>query len=526
MDELRLSDADRAQLSVLGIGEVQVREQLQIFAAASAFLTLTRPARIGDGILQIHPEWIPHYLDKHDQASREGRFQKFVPASGAATRMFQSLLQIYYVPQYLDCDELYLRVEQGVAIACDFVRFLDSIRDFPFLEDLECCLLKDGFSLGQLMNEGRFHLILDYFLTGRGLDYGSLPKGLIKFHRYAAERRTAFEEHLVESIHYARNGSTVCDLHFTVSPEHDPQFRTLLDELRPHHSGRYGVEYVVGFSHQSKSTDTIAVTLDNRPFRDLQGRLHFRPSGHGALLNNLNALKGDLVYIKNIDNVAQDRLKGETALWKKLLAGYLVELQETAHDLLRRLKHDPSENILSQAETYARERLLIDVPTDFAGWSHDRKFSFLYARLNRPIRVCGVVPNEGEPGGAPFWVRDKSGSLSLQIVEKAQVDLISPEQRGIWSSSSHFNPVDLVCAMRDYEGKPFDLQKYVDRNAVFISKKSKDGRELKALELPGLWNGAMADWITVFIEVPRITFNPVKTVYDLLRPEHLPEPRR
>ena len=525
MEELRLSDADRAQLDALGIDEGQVREQLHFFASQSASLTLTRPARTGDGILQIPPEWFPHYLRKHDQASREGRLQRFVPASGAATRMFQSLLHIYYIPQYLQCDELYLRVEQGVAIACDFLRFLDSIRDFPFIEDLECCLLKDGLSLGQLMDGGRFRLLLDYFLTSRGLNYGSLPKGLIKFHRYHSERRTAFEEHLVESIHYAQNGSAVCSLHFTVSPEHDRQFRALLDELRPHHSERYGVEYVVGFSHQSKSTDTIAVDLEDRPFRDLQGRLHFRPGGHGALLSNLNALQGDIVFIKNIDNVVQDRLKGETALWKKVLAGYLVELQEITHDLLRRMKTHPSESLLREAETHARDRLLIDVPAGFSSRPRDQRLSLLLTKLNRPIRVCGVVPNEGEPGGAPFWVRDSSGSLSLQIVEKAQVDMSSPEQRAIWSSSSHFNPVDLVCAMRDHEGKPFDLQKHVDRNAVFISKKSKDGREIKALELPGLWNGAMADWITVFIEVPRITFNPVKTVYDLLRPEHLPESR-
>lgn len=523
MDELRLSDADRKQLDGLGISEARLREQLEVFAAASNFLTLSRSASVGDGILQISSEDIPHYVSRHDQASREGRLQKFVPASGAATRMFQSLLQIYYIPQYLQCDELYLRVEQGVAVACDFLRFLDAIHQFPFLEDLERCLLKDGLSLGRLMNEGRFHLLLDYFLTGRGLNYGALPKGLIKFHRYPAERRTAFEEHLVESVHYARNGSAVCNLHFTVSPEHDPLFRALLEELRPRHAERYGVEYTVGFSHQSKSTDTIAVDMENRPFRDFQGRLHFRPGGHGALLENLNALGGDLVFIKNIDNVAPDRLKGETALWKKVLAGYLVELQETTHALLRRLKADPSESLLREAEVYARHRLLIDIPAEFSNWSFEGRLSFLYSRLHRPMRVCGVVPNEGEPGGAPFWVRDGRGSLSLQIVEKAQVDMDSPEQRSIWSSSSHFNPVDLVCGLRDYEGKVFDLRKYVDPNAVFISRKSKDGRELKALELPGLWNGAMSDWITVFIEVPRITFNPVKTVYDLLRPEHLPD---
>jgi hypothetical protein len=524
MSELRLSDADRAHLKALGISEGQVQDQLQVFAAGSCFLDLTRPARVGDGILRIAAERVPHYLEKHDEAARKGRFQKFVPASGAATRMFQSLLQIYYVPQYLECDELYLRVEQGVAIACDFLRFVDSMRCFPFLQDLEYCISRDGRSLRQLLNQGRFHLLLDYVLTGRGLNYGALPKGLIKFHRYPSECRTAFEEHLVESILYARNGSATCSLHFTVSPEHDAPFMALLDDLRPRHSERYHVEYHVGFSHQSKSTDTIAVDMDNRPFRDLQGRLHFRPGGHGALLANLDSLQGDIVFIKNIDNVVQDRLKDETARWKKILAGFLVELQETAHDLIRRLQADGSEARLREAEEYARHRLLIDFPTGYSQWNGERRLALLLARLNRPIRVCGVVPNEGEPGGAPFWISDSGGTLSLQIVEKAQVDMKRPDQQSIWSASSHFNPVDLVCGLRDHEGKPFPLQKHVDPGAVFISKKSKDGRDLKALELPGLWNGAMADWITVFVEVPRITFNPVKTVFDLLRPEHLDEP--
>ncbi len=524
MDELSLSDADRAQLSGMGISEAQVQQQLQIFATASSFLTLSRSTRVDDGIRRIPPEQFPHYLQMHEKASREGRFQKFVPASGAATRMFQSLLQIYYVPQYLECDELYLRVEQGVAIACDFLRFLDSIRCFPFLDDLELCMSRDGLTLKQLMDQGRFRLLLDYFLMGRGLNYATFPKGLIKFHQYPSECRTAFEEHLVEAIHYALNRDKVCNLHFTVSPEHDPRFRSLLEELREEHASRYGVDYVVGFSHQAKSTDTIAVDMENRPFRDLQGRLHFRPGGHGALMENLNRLGGDIVYIKNIDNLVPDRLKDETALWKKILGGYLIELEQKVHDLLRRMEAGGSDDVLKEAGEFARHTLLIDFPDDFSGWAVEQRRGFLLRKLNRPIRVCGVVLNEGEPGGAPFWVRDRDGALSLQIVEKAQVDVSSPEQRSIWASSSHFNPVDLVCALRDFRGSPFDLARHVDHNAVFISKKSKDGKELRALELPGLWNGSMSDWTTVFIEVPRITFNPVKTVFDLLRPEHLMEP--
>ncbi len=524
MNELRFSDADRAQLNGLGISEVQVQEHLQLFATTSCFLTLSRPARVDDGIRQIPPERFSHFLQLHDKASAKGRFQKFVPASGAASRMFQSLLQIYYIPQYLECDELYLRVEQGVAIAADFLRFVDSIRCFPFRDDLELCMSRDGMTLRQLMHFGQFRLLLDYLLTMRGLNYATLPKGLIKFHRYPSECRTAFEEHLVESMHYVLNGDRVCNLHFTVSPEHDARFRDLMNELSPVHAERYGVRYEVGFSHQSRSTDTIAVDMRNRPFRDLQGRLHFRPGGHGALLKNLNRLGGDLVYIKNIDNLVPDRLKHETAHWKKILGGYLIELQEKVHSLLRRMEAGRTDEILKEGEDCARHELLIGLPPDYSSWAREGRYAFLQNKLNRPIRVCGVVPNEGEPGGAPFWVRGRDGLLSLQIVEKAQVDMSSPEQRRIWTSSSHFNPVDLVCGLRDYKGAPFDLDKHVDHKAVFITKKSKDGKELKALELPGLWNGSMADWITVFVEVPRITFNPVKTVFDLLRPEHLPEP--
>jgi hypothetical protein len=524
MDELRLNDADREQMDALGISEVQVRNQMELFARSSSFLTLSRSTGLDDGIFRLSEAQIAHCLQLHDRASREGRFQKFVPASGAATRMFQSLLQIFYIPQYLECDELYLRVEQGVAIACDFLRFVRDIQSFPFMDDLEDCMSKDGLKLRVMLDRGQFRPVLDYVLTGRGLNYSILPKGLIKFHRYPTECRTAFEEHLVESIHYVLDGGRVGNLHFTVAPEHDHRFQDLLEALRPQHSSRYGVQYEVSFSHQAKSTDTIAVDLQNRLFRDLQGRLHFRPGGHGALLKNLNALSGDLVYIKNIDNLVPERLMGETGRWKRTLGGLLIDVQQTVHGLLHRIEEDHSPELLNEASDYARKVLLIDLPADFQQWSAERRQRLLFTKLNRPIRVCGVVANEGEPGGAPFWVKDRDGQLSLQIVEKAQVDLSSPEQRAIWLSSSHFNPVDLVCGLRDYRGKPFELEEYVDREAVFISKKSKDGKDLKALELPGLWNGSMADWVTLFVEVPRITFNPVKTVYDLLRPEHLSEP--
>jgi len=291
----------------------------------------------------------------------------------------------------------------------------------------------------------------------------------------------------------------------------------------PRYEKRHGVSYEVSFSHQHPSTNTIAVDLRDRPFRDRFGRLVFRPGGHGALLENVSDLQGDLVYIKNVDNVIQERFKDTIGFWKRVLGGCLVAIEGEVHEHLRRLKAGVSATEVKAAEAFAEEKLLVRFPKSYAASSLEDRHAYLEKKLDRPIRVCGVVQNVGEPGGAPFWVEDRSGELSLQIVEIAQVDSNSLEQQEIWSSSTHFNPVDLVCSVRNYEGKSFDLKRYVDHDAVFISKKSMEGRTLKALELPGLWNGAMAGWLTVVVEVPRITFNPVKTVFDLLNPEHQPE---
>ena len=303
-------------------------------------------------------------------------------------------------------------------------------------------------------------------------------------------------------------------------PNMNNGFVGLWNDVCPLYEERHGVKFSVSFSFQKSCTDTIAVDLDNLPFRERLGALHFRPGGHGALLENLNGFDEDFIYIKNIDNVVQDRFKSEVAVWKQVLGGCLADTQETVHRTLRMMEERPSVALTEEAASFAREKLLIHFPRDFESWAVERKRQFVFDKLNRPIRVCGVVQNSGEPGGAPFWVQDGDGDLSLQIVEQAQVNLKDPDQRAVWMSSTHFNPVDLVCAKKDYRGKPFDLREYVDRTAVLISRKSREGREIKALELPGLWNGSMADWITVFVEVPMITFNPVKTVFDLLRPEH------
>ena len=521
MEKLVFSENDCRQMDALGITKAQIAAQIAVFRKSSFFVRLLRPCTVGDGVQVIDDSATGRYLQLHESSVGQGRFLKFVPASGAASRMFQSLLQIYYVPQFLEVEELHRKASRGVSMACEFLRFVEAIDRFPFLDDLRQVVARDGLAMDNLIAECRYRTILDYLLTSRGLNYGSLPKGLLKFHRYPNECRTAFEEHLVEATQYSVSRGDTCRIHFTVAPEHEGSFKRLFERVRCSFEERYDTKFEISFSFQKPSTDTIAVDMENRPFRDLAGNLHFRPGGHGALLENLNDLQADLAYIKNVDNVTTDRQNGSVAFWKRVLGGYLAEVQDTVHGFLRKL--NAGLNVEEAAYRYARETLLMDFPLDYTQWPPERKLVFLALRLNRPIRVCGVVQNAGEPGGAPFWVEDRKGGGTVQIVEKAQVDFSSPEQERIWLSSTHFNPVDIVCALRDYEGKPFDLKRYVDNDSVFISKKSKDGKDLKALELPGLWNGAMADWITVIVEVPKTTFNPVKTVYDFLRLEHQPD---
>jgi len=507
----------------LGISTARVLEQIDALRRSDFFIRLKRPCTLGDGVRKIDDCDLAGYIDLHAAAARQGRFIKFVPASGAATRMFQSLLQILYLPQYLERDELQKRLEQGVSIAWDFKRFIDRLDSFPFVRDLEEALACDGHLLHEVVREGRFRLLLEYLLTDRGLGYGNLPKAMLVFHSYPKERRTAFEEQVAESVAYLGGDGGRLSLHFTIAGEHDKGFQALREDVCRRCADRYDSVFDVSFSFQKSSTNTIAVDMKGLPFRDRFGRLHFRPAGHGALLENLNDLHADLVYIKNIDNVVPDRLKDLACFWKKVLGGCLVSIQETIHSLLHRMKGRDSGEAVRQAAAFAARELLLDFPVGFETWPEENKRAFLLGILDRPIRVCGVVPNAGEPGGAPFWVQDEKGGLSVQIVEKAQVKLNSREQNALWNSSTHFNPVDIVCSTRNPEGRPYDLTRFVDPKAVIITRKSIDGTDVHVLELPGLWNGGMADWITLFIEVPPITFNPVKSFFDLLRPEHQPE---
>jgi hypothetical protein len=524
MDESVFSEEDIKQIRARGIEPGVVLSQLEVFKKGFPFVKLERPCTTADGIRVIKNADLKGLGDVFSQAALSGRVMKFVPASGASSRMFKVLLSINNRYDRIDEGLVSVKAEAGDPDHRALLRFIKEIKRFAFYDDLKSVMARDGLDIDGLIKEGRYKEILEYTLKPKGLNYGDLPKGLIKFHRYPERCRTPFEEHLVEAAAYTLDRNGVARVHFTVPPEYEESIKKHIEDVRDYYEAS-GVRYEVTFSTQDPSTDTIAVDLDNRPFRDARGRLVFRPAGHGALLDNLNGLGGDVVFIKNIDNVVPDGLKHETYTYKRALGGYLVKLQEEIFGYLERLTSGyVSQQLITKAFEFLRYELSTIPPEAIErNGSREEKIGFLISKLNRPLRVCGMVKNEGEPGGGPFWVRQRDGSLSLQIVESSQVDMASYGQRAIWESSTHFNPVDIVCGVRDRLGNPFDLKRFTDPDTGFISVKSMDGRELKALELPGLWNGAMANWNTVFIEVPLITFNPVKTVFDLLRKEHQSE---
>ena len=388
--------------------------------------------------------------------------------------------------------------------------FFEQIEKFAFYDDLNAaCEKMSGKDISALVSEGNYKAVVAALLEAAGLNYGALPKGLLKFHRYEDGNRTPLEEHLVEGALYAANKNGKVNVHFTVSPEHRRLFEALVADKAAVYAKKYGVDYNVTFSEQKPSTDTIAADMDNQPFRD-NGKLLFRPGGHGALIENLNDLDADVIFIKNIDNVVPDKLKGDTVLYKKLIAGVLVALQQKAFAYLE----------LLDSGRYTHEQVIEILQFLQKNLEDAELVLYLKEKLNRPMRVCGMVKNVGEPGGGPFLAYNSDGTISLQILESSQIDMDDPEKKEMFEKGTHFNPVDLVCAVRDYKGRKFDLVNFVDKATGFISYKSKNGKDLKALELPGLWNGAMSDWNTVFVEVPLGTFNPVKTVNDLLRDQH------
>jgi Domain of unknown function (DUF4301) len=510
------SARDLRQMAVMGIAPEEAARQVELFRNPPPYTRVLRPCRPGDGIrvlsLADHDEFLGHF----DAAARRGRTAKFVPASGAATRMFKDLLA-------------YLASPPGAEPSAPVRTFFANLPRFAFYESLAAALGANGIDLDEAVRNGDWRVVLRYLLEKPGLGYADLPKGVLPFHRYRQGPRTPFEEHLVEAAAIDRDEDGLCLLHFTVSPEHQDEFERLLDRVRPGLEDRYDCRFEVSFSTQRHATDTLAVDPQNRPFRTEAGALLFRPGGHGALIDNLNELGRDgwdIVLLKNIDNVVPDSRKPVVHLWKRLLGGCLLAVREAAFVHLDRLealdgvRGKRAEALLREAGEFLAGELCRPLPEGFAqADSHERQ-RFLMDALDRPIRVCGVVRNQGEPGGGPFWVESPSGGISPQIVEASQIDPRSPEQQEILKTSTHFNPVDIVCGLRDRLGHRYDLHRYVDPSTVFIAEKSHEGRPLKALERPGLWNGAMAGWNTVFVEVPDATFAPVKTVLDLLRPEH------
>ena len=505
-----LTQEDKDLLAKKGISEAQIAEQLSRFEKGFPYLKLAAAASVDNGgIMTATEEEQQKYLNAWD-AYKQGnkKIVKFVPASGAASRMFKNMFE------FLGADY--------DAPTTDFEKkFFDHIHSFAFYNDLNAaCMDNTGKDIDALLSEHNYKAVVANLLEAAGLNYGSLPKGLLKFHRYADGVRTPLEEHLVEGALYAAGKSGEVNVHFTVSTEHRDLFQKLVDAKVGEYAAKYGIQYHISFSEQKPSTDTIAADMDNKPFRDKDGKLLFRPGGHGALIENLNDLDADVVFIKNIDNVVPDRLKADTVTYKKLLAGILVTLQEQAFKYLELLdsghyRHDELEEIIRFVQQQLRCR-----KTDIKNLEDADLVIYLRNKLNRPMRVCGMVKNVGEPGGGPFLAYNADGTVSLQILESSQIDMKDPEKKAMFEQGTHFNPVDLVCAIRDYKGNKFDLLKHVDKATGFISYKSKNGKDLKALELPGLWNGSMSDWNTVFVEVPLTTFNPVKTVNDLLREQH------
>ena len=510
-------EKDLEQFKKKGTDAESVKAQLELIKKGFPFLELEAAASIGNGIMAVDDAQLNKYIKMWDaycssssSSSKRHSITKFVPASGAASRMFKDLFA------FLDAD-------YDVPTTKFEKTFFDGIEKFAFYKDLDAaCISNQGKSIRELIASGNYKDVVSNLLLSKGLNYGSLPKGLLKFHAYGSSQRTPFEEHMAESSMYASGVDGIVQIHFTVSPEHWPMFKKLADKCSKSFSKRFGTTYDISFSEQKPSTDTVAAAADGTPFRNDDGSILFRPGGHGALIENLNELDTDIVFIKNIDNVVPDHLKTDTVTYKKLLAGILVTVQSKIYDYLHIL--DSGKYTAAQLKTiskYVSETLCCrrkDINTldskQLAEWLHNK--------LNRPIRVCGMVKNVGEPGGGPFLAYNSDGTVSLQILESSQIDLNDSRKKEMFTNGTHFNPVDLVCAVRDYKGNKFNLPQYVDKATGFISSKSKNGRELKALELPGLWNGAMSDWNTIFVEVPLSTFNPVKTVNDLLRPQHQP----
>jgi len=494
------------QLEDQGLTLSDIEKQLSCFEYGFPPLNLISAATPSNGIEVLSEEDIFRYIIVYENFLFSGlKAMKFIPASGAASRMFTNLFN--FLANATDEEIANKLVETDEYLQL----FFNNFEKFAFYQSLKPTLQNKDSKI-ELVNK---------LLFTNGLNYANKPKGQILFHKYKDEIRTPFEEHLVETISYCTGSDGISKIHFTVSPEHLEGYEKLLDTVKTTYQKRYGVHLDVSFSFQHTSTNTIAVDEKNVPINDPDGNLIFRPGGHGALIENLGEQDSDLIFIKNIDNIVPDRLKSETKQFKKAMAGYLITVRNKIFDFSEKLDHQESlvnESLLSKIEVFLKKELKLNFANNFV--SDSERVQFLKTILNRPIRICGMVKNEGEPGGGPFWVKSENGITSLQIVESAQIDKSIESHLSCFNQSTHFNPVDIVCSIVDYKGNKFNLNDFVDTNTGFITVKSVNGRTIKALELPGLWNGSMSNWTTIFVEVPNATFNPVKNINDLLRPQH------
>lgn len=523
MSKPPFSEQDLEQISHRGLTPDTILAQMAVILKGLPPARLARPCTLGDGIRAIDPADFDRLSDHCRKAAKAGRLTSFVPASGAASRMFKDLhiaRDHFAQNQGFPCEPEANVADEKLAPFCQFAENIDR---FAFYSLLAEKMAADGLELSRLAEKRNFGLILDYLLTEKGLCYAQLPKGMIAFHRYADCIRTAFEEHLVEAAAMGADDNGRCRLHFTISPAHEEKVLALFARVLPRHEID-GRTYRVDFSHQLPATDTIALDDDGRLLRDENGRLVFRPGGHGALLENLNRLDADILLIKNVDNVIPDRLKKECTLYRTLLVGLLVELQNEAFQLVDALRRKTGDaQWMAKAFDFASNQLGLTPGEALLGAAAEEQCRWLLEKLDRPMRVCGMVRNVGAPGGGPFWTLDGQDQVSCQIVESAHVNMQSRQQSALWQAATHFNPVLLVCGMRNSQQQPFDLMRYLDPQTAFIVHKSVQGKAIRGLEHPGLWNGAMAHWNTVFVEVPMTLFSPVKSVLGLIADEHRTE---
>lgn len=512
----KLTQKDEKLLAQKGITAEMLEQQVALFKEGIPPIQLQAAATIGNGIISFSKEETAKYAAIYQKKKKGISILKFVPASGAATRMFKSL---FAFKDSFDPEKESFKAYVNRKSDKEVDTFFSGLEKFAFYSILMDYIAKNIPDFHLQNEDVQKHIIVSTLLGEKGLNYGNLPKGLLPFHKHSEKVVTAFEEHFRESVMYA-SGEDVAHLHFTITEQHTEAFNKELNSIKDELEKRYNTTFDVNFSYQKPSTDTVSVTENNEYFRDENGDLLFRPSGHGALLDNLNEVDADVIFIKNIDNVVVKKYTDETVFYKEALAGKLREIQSDVFHILKRIENDKVKKKEVKKLLNFLKEINIYVPDYVYKFRRKYALDFIKEQLNRPIRVCGMVKNEGEPGGGPFWVKNADGNLSLQIIESAQVDLSNPQQKEIFSQSTHFNPVDLVCGTKNHKGEKFDLQQFTDPKQAFITAKTYMGKPLKALERPGLWNGSMANWITIFVEVPLITFNPVKTVNDLLKKTH------